>query len=132
MVLAINNDILLYVIDHDSVVSLPASLLFGRLAGPFALFFPESMDCKEIVMLGDAKHDTINKLLLKALNDNAMSAHEFGIIITEFEWYTFLKNQVQAKLIRQPSNGDVEQPKKDVRCAVEEFRKIITALSGSN
>lgn len=73
-------------------------------------------------MLGDAKHDT-NKLLLKALNDNAMSAHKFGIIITEFEWYTFLKNQVQAKLIHQPSNGDVEQLKKEVRCTVERVQE---------
>ena len=89
------------------------------------------MERKEIIMLGDAKHDTINKLLLKALNDNAMSAHEVGIIITEFEWYTFLKNQVQAKLIRQPSNGGVEQLKRGPLSSGR-VQKKITALTGSN
>lgn len=61
--------------------------------------------------------------LLKALNDYGMSAHEFGIIITKFEQYAVLKNQFQAKPIRQLSNGDVEQLKTAVCCAVEEFRK---------
>jgi len=40
----------------------------------------------------------------KALNNNAVSSHEFDIILSEFEQYNILKEQVRAKLLCQPSN----------------------------
>ena len=35
--------------------------------------------------LAIAKHDTVNRLLSKALIDNTVSAREFDIILSEFE-----------------------------------------------
>ena len=58
-------------------------------------------------MLTIAKRDTVNRLLSKALNNNAVSAHEFDIILSEFQQYNVLKEQVWAKLFRQPLSGEI-------------------------
>jgi len=91
---------------------------------------------EEIITLAVAKRATVNRLLSKALNNNSVSNHEFDIILSEFERYNFLRQQVRAKLICQPSSGkpvDVDKIKKDIRSEVEEeFRKKLVPLAGSN
>jgi len=61
------------------------------------------------------------------LNNNAVSAHEFDIILSEFQQYNVRKEQVRAKLPRQPSSGklvDVDELEKNIRGNVEsEYRK---------
>jgi len=58
------------------------------------------------------------------LNNNAISANEFDIILSE---YNVLKDQVRAKLLRQPSSGkivDAGKLEKEIRGKVEaEFIK---------
>ena len=80
------------------------------------------------------KHDTVDRLLSKALADNQITEGEFHLIMTEFSQYNVLKDAVRAKLTRQSSRPDVEKIKKDVRSEMEtKFRKKITALAaGSN
>jgi len=48
-------------------------------------------------------------------SNNALPAHEFDIIVSEFQQYDFLKEQVRAKLTRQPSSVNVEKLEKDIR-----------------
>jgi len=70
------------------------------------------------------------------LDNNAVSAHEFDIILSEFQQYNFLKEQVRAKLLRQPSSRkfvDVEKLEQDIRGKVEaESVKKITDPAASN
>ena len=47
--------------------------------------FDENQKHQEITTLAIAKHDTVNRLLSKALIDNTVSAREFDIILSEFE-----------------------------------------------
>jgi len=49
---------------------------------------------QEINTLAIAKRDIICRLLSKALNNNAVSAHRFDIILSEFQQYNFLKEQL--------------------------------------
>jgi len=56
-------------------------------------------------------------LLSKVLNNNTVSAHEFDIILPEFEKYNVLKEQVQAMLLHQLSNRklvDAEKLEKEI------------------
>jgi len=39
---------------------------------------------------------TVNRLFSKALNNNAVSVHEFDIILSEFEQYNVLKEAVSS------------------------------------
>ena len=91
---------------------------------------------QEITTLAVAKRDTVNRLLSKALNNNAVSAHEFDIILSEFEQNNSLKEQVRAKLIRQLSSEKlvhVEKMEKDIGGKVEaEFTKVITDLAAAS
>lgn len=67
-----------------------------------------------------AKHNTVNRLLSKALNNNTVSAHEFDVILSEFEQYNVLK--VRAKLLCQPSNRklvNAEKLEKEIHSKVE-------------
>jgi len=70
------------------------------------------------------------------LNNNAVSAHEFDIILSEFQQYNVLKGQVRAKLLRQPSSRkivNVEKLEKDICGKVEaELIKKITYPAASN
>jgi len=96
-----------------SVVGLPATIPLGVVGGCFALvssgliiasrkFEATIKKHQEITTLAVAKRHTVGRLLSKALNNNAVSAHEFDIIFSEFQQYNVLKEQVRAKLIRQP------------------------------
>ena len=88
-----------------SVVGLPAIVPLGGVGGCFDLvssgliIASRKLEAKikkhqEITTLPVAKRDTVNRLLFKALNDNAVSAHEFDINLSEFQQYNFLKEQV--------------------------------------
>jgi len=85
-----------------SVVDLPATIPLGGVGGCFALvssgliIVSRKIEAKikkhqEITTLAAAKRDTVNRLLSKALDNNAVSAHEFDIILSEFQQYNFLK-----------------------------------------
>ena len=116
-----------------SVVGLPATVPLGGVGGCFALVSSGLIIAsrklevkikkqKEITTLAVAKRDTVNRLLSKALNNNAVSAHEFDIILSECQQYNFLKEQVRAKLLRQPSSGkivDADKLEKEIRGKVE-------------
>ena len=78
-----------------SVVGLPATVPLGGVGDCFALvssgliIASRKLDSKikkhqEITTLAVAKRDTISRLLSKALNNNAVSAHEFDVILSEF------------------------------------------------
>jgi len=114
-----------------SVVGLPATVPLGGAGGCFALvssgliIASKKLDSKikkhqEITTLVVAKRDTINRLLSKALNNNEVSSHEFDTILSEFQQYNALKEQVRAKMLRQPSKRkltdvDVKKLEKDLR-----------------
>ena len=128
-----------------SVVGLPASIPLGGVGGAFALassgliFASKKLDSKikkhhEIATLAIAKHDSINRLLSKALSNNQISDSEFQLIIAEFSQYNVLKEAVRSKITRTPSQPDIEKIKKDARREVEaDFQKKINALvAGSN
>lgn len=91
---------------------------------------------QEIVPLGIAKRDTVDRLVSKAISDNRLGDSEFQIIVSEFEQYNALKGKVRAKLTRQPSRknvADVEKITKDVRGEVEaEFQKELKNLLASS
>ena len=61
-----------------------------------------------------------------------MSSHEFDTILSEFQQYNALKEQVRAKMLRQPSKRnltdvDVKKLEKDIRGRLEaELIKKIT------
>ena len=65
-----------------------------------------------------------------------MSAHEFDIILFEFQQYNVLKEQVRAKLLHQPLSRkivDSGKLEKEIRGKVEaEFIKKITNPTASN
>jgi len=97
-----------------SVVGLPATVPLRGAGGCFALvssgliIASKKLDSKikkhqEITTLAVAKRDTVNRLLSNALNNNDVSSHEFDTILSEFQQYNFLKDQVRAKMLRQPS-----------------------------
>ena len=73
-----------------------------------------------------------------ALNNNGVSSHEFDTILSEFQQYNFLKDQVQAKMLRQPSTRklpdvDVQKLEKDICSRLEaEMIKKITNSPASN
>ena len=118
-----------------SVVGLPTTVPLGGAGGCFALIslgliiVSKKLDSKikkhqEITTLAVAKRDTINRLLSKALNNNEVSSHEFDTILSEFQQYNSLKEQVRAKMLRQPSNRkiadvDVRKLEKDIRGRLE-------------
>jgi len=116
-----------------SVVGLPAIVPLGGVGGCFDLvssgliIASRKLEAKikkhqEITPLTVAKRDTVNRLLSKALNNNAVSAHEFDIILSEFQQYNVLKEQVRANLLRQPSSGkivDADKLEKEIRGKVE-------------
>jgi len=96
-----------------SVVGLPATIPLGGVGGCFAsvssglIFASRKLEAKikkhqQITTLAVAKRDTISRLLSKAFINNAVSAYEFDIILSEFQQYNVLKEQVRAKLPRQP------------------------------
>jgi len=63
-------------------------------------------------------------LLSKASNNNEVSSHEFDTILSEFQQYNSLKEQVRAKMLRQPSKRkladvDVRKLEKDIRGRLE-------------
>jgi len=127
-----------------SVVGLPATILLGGVGGAFALvssgliIASKKLDSKirkhqEIVTLGIAKRDTVDRLLSKTLADNQITDGEFQLIMAEFSQYNVLKDAVRAKLTRQPSRPDVEKIRKDIRSEVEEeFRKKVNALTAAS
>jgi len=112
-----------------SVIGLPASIPLGGVAGGFALVSSglivasKKLDSKikkhqEIVTLAIAKHDTVDRLLSKALVDNQVSDGEFRLIMDE------LKGAVRAKLTRKPSRPNIDKIKKEIQGEVElEYRK---------
>ena len=53
-----------------------------------------------------SKRNTVNRLLAKALNNNAVSVQNFHIILSKFDCNYFLKNQVLSKLTRKPLSVD--------------------------
>jgi len=58
------------------------------------------------------------------LNNNEVSSHEFDTILSEFQQYNFLKDQVRAKMLHQPSTRelpevDVQKLEKDIRGRLE-------------
>jgi len=73
-----------------------------------------------------------------ALNNNGVSSHEFDTILSEFQQYNFLKDQVRARMLRQPSTRklpdvDVQKLEKDIRGRLEaEIIKKITKPPASN
>jgi len=126
-----------------SLVGLPATVPLCGAGGCLALvssgliIASEKLDSKikehqEITTLAVAKRDTINRLLSKALNNNEVSSHEFDTILSEFQQYNALKEQVRAKMLRQPSKRnltdvDVKKLEKDIRGRLEaELIKKIT------
>jgi len=132
-----------------SVVGLPAAVPLGGAGGCFALVLSglivasKKLDSKikkhqEITTLAVAKRDTVNRLLSNALNNNEVSSHEFDTILSEFQQYNFLKDQVRARMLRQPSKRgltevDVNKMEKDIRGRVEaEMIKKITNPPASN
>jgi len=126
-----------------SVVGLPATVPLGGAGGCFALVSSglittsKKLDSKikkhqEITTLAVAKRDTINRLFSKALNNNEVSSHEFDTILSEFQQYNALKEQVRAKILRQPSKRkltdvDVKKLEKDLRGRLQSelIKKII-------
>jgi len=72
------------------------------------------------------------------LNNNEVSSHEFDTILSEFQQYNFLKDQVRAKMLHQPSTRelpevDVQKLEKDIRGRLEaEMIKKITKPPASN
>jgi len=77
------------------VVGLPATVPSGGIGGCFALISSgliiasRKLEAKikkhqDVTTLAVAKRDTVNRLLSKALN-NAVSAHEFEVILSEFQ-----------------------------------------------
>ena len=132
-----------------SVVGLPVAVPIGGVRGCFALvssgliIASKKLDSEikkhqEITTLAVARRDTINRLLSKALNNNDVSSHEFGTILSEFQQYNALKDQVRAKMLRQPSKRkiidvDVKKLEKDIRGRLEaEMIKKITNPPTSN
>jgi len=132
-----------------SLVGLPVTVPLGGAGGCFALvssgliIASKKLESKikkhqEITTLAVAKRDTINRLLSKALNNNEVSSHEFDTILSEFQQYNALKEQVRAKLLRQPSKRklpdvDVQKLEKDIRGRLEaEMIKKITNPPASN
>jgi len=132
-----------------SVVGLPATVPLGGAGGCFALVSSEliiaskKLESKikkhqEITTLAVAKRDNVNRLLSNALNNNEVSSHEFNTILSEFQQYNFLKDQVRAKMLRQPSKRgitevDVKKMEKDIRGKLEaEMIKKITNPPASN
>jgi len=117
------------------VVGLPATVPLGGAGGCFALISSgliiaskkldsEIKKHQEITTLAVDKRDTINRLLSKALNNNEVSSHEFDTILSEFQQYNSLKEQVRAKMLRQPSKRkladvDVRKLEKDIRGRLE-------------
>ena len=81
-----------------------------------------------------AKRDTVYRLHSKALADNQISDSEFQLIMAEFSQYNEMKDDVRAKVTKNPSQPNIEKIKKDVRSEIEaEFRKKINAIAaGSN
>jgi len=133
-----------------SVCGWPAAAVpLGGAGGCFALVSSglivasKKLDSKikkyqEITTLAVAKQDTVNRLLSNALNNNEVSSHEFDTILSEFQQYNFLKDQVRAKMLRQPSTRklpdfDVQKLEKDIRGRLEaEMIKKITKPPASN
>ena len=131
-----------------SVVGLRAAVPLGGAGGCFALISSalivasKKLNSKikqhqEITTLAIAKRDTVNRLLSNILN-NKVSSHEFDTILSEFQQYNFLKDQVRARMFRQPSKRglaevDVQKLEKDIRGRVEaEMIKKITNPPASN
>jgi len=131
-----------------SVVGLPATVPLGGTGGCFTLvssgliIASKKLDLKikkhqEITTFAVAKRDTVNRLLSNALN-NKVSSHEFDAILSEFQQYNFLKDQVRARMLRQPSkraltDTDVKKLEKDIRGRVEaDMIKRITNPPSSN
>ena len=126
-----------------SVVGLPAAIPLGGVGGAFALassgliVASKKLDSKikkhqAIVTLAIAKRDTVWRLHSKALADNKISDSEFQLIITEFDQYNVLKEDVRVKLTRNSSEPDIEKIKKDLRSEMEaEFRKKINAIAAA-
>jgi len=118
-----------------SLVGLPATVPLGGAGDCLALvssgliITSKKLDSKikkhqQITTLAVAKRDTINRLLSKALNNNEVSSHEFDTILSEFQQYNALKEQVRAKMLRQPSKRkltdvDVKKLEKDIRGRLE-------------
>ena len=127
-----------------TVVGIPAAIPLGGVGGFFALFSSgliigsKKLDSKikkhqAIMNLALAKRDTVWRLHSKALADNKISDSEFQLIMTEFDQYNVLKEDVRAKLTRNSSQPDIEKIKKDLRSEMEaEFRKKINALAAAS
>jgi len=132
-----------------SVVGLPAAVPLGGVGGCFALVSSglivasKKLDSKikkhqEITTFPVAKRDTVNRLLSNALNNNEVFSHEFDTILSEFHQYNFLKDQVRARMLRQPSTRklpdvDVQKLEIDIRGRIEsEMIKKITNPPASN
>ena len=133
-----------------SVVGLSATVPLGGVGGCFALvssgliIASKKLDSKikkhqEITTLAVAKRDTINRLLSKSFNNNEVTSHDFDIILSKFQQYKSLKEQVRAKMLRQPSKrklGDVDVQKLEKhirgRLEAELIKKKITDPAASN
>jgi len=133
-----------------SVVGLPAAVPLGGVGGCFALassaliIAGRKLEAKikkhhEITTLAVSKRDTVHRLLSKALANNDVSSHEFDIILSEYERYNSLKEQVRAKMLRKPSKRkiadvDVKKMEKDIRGRVEAevLKKIADAASANS
>ena len=123
-----------------SVIGIPVAIPLGGVGGTFALassgliFASKKLDSKirkhrEIVVLANAKLDTVRRLYSKALSDNQISDSEFQAIMAEFSQYNALKEAVRSKMAQNSSLPDIEKIKKNVRSEMEaNFQKKINAL----
>ena len=85
-----------------SVVGLPAAVPLGGAGGCFALVSSVLIVASKKLDSKIKKHKEITTLS-NALNNNEVSSHEFDTILSEFQQYNALKEQVRAKMLRQPS-----------------------------
>jgi len=120
-----------------SVVGLPAAVPLGGAGGCFALVSSGLIIASKKLDSKIKKHKEITTLS-NALNNNEVSSHEFDTILSEFQPYNFLKDQVRARMLRQPSKRgltevDVQKLEKGIRDRVEaEMIKKITNPPASN
>ena len=115
-----------------SIVGIPATVPLVAVSGGGALASSGFVVCgkkleaklkrhNELVTLALVKHDSVDHLVSKAMNDGHVSDVEFQIISAELVQYNVLKERVRAKLTRKPSKQNVDNV--DVEKIKEEGRK---------
>ena len=92
-----------------SVIGIPLSVATGATAATLGVtsavltgvckkLDPKVSKHREIVALAIAKHETVNRLVSKALTDNRISDPEFQLIMNELDSYFALKEAVRRRL----------------------------------